>query len=265
MEATIEGAKLYYTDSGGTGMPVVLIHGFPFSGQVWQPQIEALSKAGFRAIAYDVRGHGASEVGDGLYTIELFAEDLLGLLDHLGLKQAVLCGLSMGGYIALRAAEKAPGRVKALVLADTRSEADANQGKFLRAGAMKGVAQKGVAAFADEFAKNLFSPMTLAAGRPCVERIKTLMKANSSLGVRGALLALAARPDATAFLPSIKVPTLILVGEHDSLTPPALSESMQKAIPGAQLQVLADAGHLSSLETPDAFNSRLLAFLKTLE
>lgn len=264
MEAMVGGAKIHYEDTGGGGLPVGLIHGFPFSAAMWQPQLEALSKAGFRAIAPDIRGHGRSEAGDGLYTIELFADDLLGLLDHLKLEQAALCGLSMGGYIALRATEKAPARVRALALCDTRGEADANAAKALRAAAMRVVAEKGVAFFAEEFAKNLFSPMTLAANAPCVETVKTIMRGNPALGVRGALLALAARPDATAFLPSIKVPTLILVGEHDKLTPPELSESMQKAIPGSEMKLIADAGHLSSVEKPDEFNAALLAFLKKL-
>ena len=129
---------------------------------------------------------------------------------------------------------------------------------------MKTILRLGTAAFAEEFVKNLFSPMTLAAARPCVDLIKGLMKTNPPLGMRGALLALAARPDAAAFLPSIKVPVLILVGEHDALTPPALSESMKRAIPGARLQVIEGAGHLSSLENPEVFNAHLLAFLKDL-
>lgn len=264
MKAAIDGAALYYEDTGGTGLPVVLIHGFPFSSAAWGPQLQPLAKAGFRALAPDLRGHGSSAVGDGLYTIERYADDVLGLLAHLELGPAVLCGLSMGGYVALRAAEKAPAKVKALVLCDTRSEADGNPAKALRAGAMRAVAEKGVAFFADEFAKNLFAPATFAAGRPCVETVKRIMKANSELGVRGALLALAARPDATAFLPSIKVPTLILVGEHDALTPPALSESMRAAIPGARMHLIPGAGHLSSIEAPEEFNARLLAFLETL-
>ncbi len=256
--------EIHYVESGDPkGLPVVLIHGFPFSHEMWEPQIEAL-KARYRVVAYDVRGHGKSAVGDGLYTLEYFVDDLLGLLDLLKVDQAVLCGLSMGGYVALRAAERAPERVRALVLCDTRSEADANQGKILRAGAMRAVADDGVPAFAEGFAKSLFAPATLAAGKPCVEKVKALIRANSPLGIRGTLLALAARTDATAFLPAIKVPTLILVGERDLLTPPALSEAMRKAIPGSRLRVLPEAGHLTNLEQPDAFNAALREFLEAL-
>lgn len=253
--------ETHYIDRGDPkGLPVVLIHGFPFSHEMWEPQVAAL-KARYRVIAYDVRGHGKSSVGDGLYTLEYFVDDLLGLLDRLKVGKAVLCGLSMGGYIALRALERAPERVRALILCDTRSEADGNQGKVLRAGAMKAVAENGVPAFAEGFATPLFAPATLAAARPCVEKVKALIRANSPLGIRGTLLALAARTDATAFLPSIKVPTLILVGEKDVLTPPALSEAMHKAIPGSRLRALPEAGHLSNLENPAAFNAALLEFL----
>lgn len=255
---------IHYEDTGGTGPAIVLLHGFPFAAAVWQPQLEALTAAGWRAIAPDFRGHGKTPAGDGLFTMELYADDVLALLDRLKLEKAVVCGLSMGGYVALRLAEKAPARVRALALCDTRSEADGNPAKQLRAGAMKVVADKGVAFFADEFVKNLFSPPTLAGGRPCVGRVKDIMKANPALGVRGALLALAARPDATEFLPKIAVPTLVLVGEEDKLTPPALSEAMAKAIPGARLSVIPKAGHLSSLEEPEAFNADLLSFLNEL-
>lgn len=261
MEAVIGGTKIHYLGAGNPeGLPVVLIHGFPFSHAMWEPQIEAL-KDKYRVVACDVRGHGKSEAGDGLYTIELFADDLLGLLDHLKIKQAVLCGLSMGGYIALRVLERAPERVQALVLCDTRSEADANQGKLLRAAAMKAIQKDGLPAFAENFAKSVFSPKTLAASLPCVARVKELMKANPPLGARGALLALAARTDSTPGLPNIKVPTLILVGEDDALTPPALSEAMNKAIPGSELRLIPSAGHLSNVENPAEFNERLLAFL----
>jgi 3-oxoadipate enol-lactonase len=256
--------RLHFEDTGGGGLPVVLLHGFPFSSAMWEPQLASLARAGYRAIAPDLRGHGRTPAGDGLFTIEQFADDVLGLMESLNLGPVVLCGLSMGGYVALRAAEKAPQKLKALVLADSRAEADANQAKLLRAAAMKAVAEKGVDAFAEEFVKNLYSPSTLAAGSPCVAKILKIMKANPALGVRGTLLALAARPDASEFLPKVKVPTLVIVGEEDKITPPALSESMAKAIPGAKLARVAAAGHLSSLERPEAFDEALLPFLKSL-
>lgn len=255
--------QIRYKEAGDKGgLPVVFIHAFPLSKEMWAPQLSALGK-GRRLVGYDVRGHGPADPGDGLYTIDLFAADLFELMDTLSIKSAVLVGLSMGGYVALRAASMKPERLRGLVLADTRAEADTNQAKALRAGAMKAIAEKGIGPFAEEFVKNLFSPAALAAGRPCVEEARRIMKANKPLGVRGALLALAARMDATPWLPEIKVPTLVVVGEDDALTPPADSHRIAKAVPGAGLSVIPKAGHLSSLENPEAFNEALDAFLSS--
>ncbi len=254
--------ETHFVEAGDPGgMPVVFIHGFPFSHAMWQAQLSALG-SGRRLVAYDVRGHGDTPPGDGLYTIDLFVDDLLALLDHLDIKSAILCGLSMGGYIALRAANRAPARVRGLILADTRAEADANQGKFARVAAAKTIADRGMDAFAFEFAHNLFSPKS--AGKACVGDIHRLMAATDPLGARGALLALAARPDATPWLPLIKVPTLVVVGEDDALTPPALSQTLAASIPGARLAVIAAAGHLSPAENPEEFNRLAEEFLSDL-
>ncbi len=136
--------------------PIVLIHGFPFSHEMWSPQIAFLEKK-LRVIAYDVRGHGKSDVGDGQYTLELFVDDLIGLLDHLKIEKAVLCGLSMGGYIALRAIERNPERWHALVLCDTSSQADSNEAKLRRAATIRAIKREGVKPFADTFLESAFA------------------------------------------------------------------------------------------------------------
>ena len=216
MEAVIQETKIFYTESGAPSAPrarcnssravpgaysrqappIVLIHGFPFSHEMWRPQIEAL-KSAYRVIAYDVRGHGRSDVGDGQYTIELFVDDLLGLLDHLKIQKAVLCGLSMGGYIALRAIERNPERVRALVLCDTRSEADSDEGKVKRSATIRTVKTQGVPAFADASVKPLFAPRSLTENPAAVETIRRLVLATQPLGLCGTLLALASRTDTT--------------------------------------------------------------------
>ncbi len=252
----------HFVEAGESGgLPVIFIHGFPFSHAIWQAQLAALG-SGRRLVAYDVRGHGDTPADDGLYTIDLFVDDLLALLDHLEIRSAVLCGLSMGGYIALRAANRAPDRVRGLILADTRAEADANPGKFARVAAAKTISEKGMDAFAFEFAHNLFSPKS--AGKACVGEIHKIMAATDPLGARGTLLALAARPDATPWLNTIKAPTLVLVGEDDALTPPALSEALSAGIPGARMAVIPDAGHLSPVENPETFNRLADEFLTNL-
>jgi 3-oxoadipate enol-lactonase len=243
-----------------TLVPVVFTHAFPLTRAMWRPQLDALA-TGYHAVAYDVRGFGRSPAGDGQYTLELMVDDLLALLDERKIDRAVLIGLSMGGYITLRAAERAPDRIRALVLAGTRSEADSNEAKIKRAAAIKTVKEKGVAEFAEGFLKTAFAPSTSPA---TLEEARRLILSNSPTGICGALLALASRTDTTAFLPRIKVPTLVLVGEHDTLTPPADARALAGKIPGAELHVLPGAAHISNMENPTEFNRHLLDFLRRL-
>lgn len=244
-------------------LPVVFIHGFPFSQAMWQPQIEALQST-YHLITYDNRGHGQTPAGDGQYLLELFVDDLIGLLDELKIPKAVLCGLSMGGYIALRTVERNPERVHALVLADTRSEADSNEAKVKRAAGVRTIKEKGVPAFAEGFLKSAFAPKTFETQPYTVDLIRKIILSNPPLGVSGTLIALATRTDTTAALSGIKVPTLILVGDQDPITPPAASEAMHKAIAGSELHVIPQAAHMSNLENPQAFNQHLGTFLKKL-
>ncbi len=258
------GVTINYVERGTpAGLPVMFIHGFPFSHRMWEPQMRALPH-GIRAISYDLRGHGESQVADGQYTIEFLIDDLMALLDHLVVDKAVLCGLSLGGYVALRAVERYPDRVRALVLADTKSEPDSNEAKVKRSSTMLAVKRDGVPAFAENFVKAVFAPQNLTGQPQVVEFIKTLIRTNTQLGIAGTLLALAARTDTTPALAGIKVPTLILVGEHDALTPPAASEAMHRLIPASQYIVIPGAGHLANLENETAFNQALVAFLKNV-
>lgn len=259
MKATINGLITHYVEHGH-GTPVVFIHGFPFSHRMWEPQLLALPDY-FRRVAYDVRGHGESDLGDGQYSIEFFVDDLFGLLDHLGLEKAVVCGLSMGGYIALRAVEREPERFLGLVLGDTRSAADDNKAKVQRARSMQDVRQNGVAQFADAFVKKIFAPATLQNNTSLVDMIRDVISLNSPRGIAGTLLALAARTDTTEALAQIPVPTLIMVGEHDELTPVQDSRSMEQKITNVEMHVVPDAAHLSNLENPNFFNEKLAAFL----
>lgn len=255
---------LHHVEFGSTTeLPVVLTHAFPLTHAMWRPQIAAL-ETDYRVIAYDVRGFGKSDAGSGQYTMEFMVDDLLALLDRLQIERAVLVGLSMGGYITLRAAERWPDRVRALVLADTRSEADSNEAKIKRAAALKTVKEHGLGVFAENFLQTAFAPQTFAGNSALIEDARQLILRNSAAGICGGLLALATRTDTTAFLPHIKVPTLVLVGEHDALTPPAAARAMTEKIPGAQLHVVAGAAHLSNLENAPMFNKHLTEFLARL-
>jgi 3-oxoadipate enol-lactonase len=262
MKTFINDSAVSYIERGSSqGVPVVFIHGFPFSHKMWEPQVNKLPND-IHAITYDVRGHGSSDVGDGQFTIELFVDDLIVLLDHLGIERAVLCGLSMGGYIALRAIEKHPNRIKGLVLCDTKSEPDTNEEKIKRTSSIKAVKSAGASVFAEDFVKAVFWPKTFENNLGAIEFIKELIRANSSLGICGTLLALAARTDTTQSLSSINVPTCIIVGEYDLRTPPSCAQAMHTAIAGSELHILSNAGHMSNLENTKDFNKILNTFLK---
>lgn len=264
MRTILTDIALNIIDQGPkTAMPLVFIHGFPFSHRMWEPQIDYFAHD-YWVISYDIRGHGQSEVGDGQYTVEFFVDDLFAILDHLAVGPCLLCGLSMGGYIALRAMEREPGRLKALVLCDTRADADGNEAKIRRAEAMRTIKTQGIEKYANEFVKLLLAPTTLSSQPKLVEKIKNIIRANPPVGIRGALLALAARTDTTGVLARITVPTLVLIGEHDGLTPPALGEAMRQKIPNAILEVVPKAGHLSNMENPEFFNQKLACFIRNL-
>lgn len=254
-----------WTDGGfSKGPAVIFIHGFPFNRSMWEPQLEALSKS-YRTVSYDLRGHGQSEVGDGQYSLEFFVDDLILGMDHLKIENSVVCGLSMGGYIALRAVECYPSRFKGLILCDTKSEADTNEVKVKRAAAVLAVKKGGVKSFAEGFVRTVLTEKTLKTKPDLVFSVVTMIQGNSALGICGAILAMAARTDTTAALVKMTLPTLILVGEEDRLTSPSASEAMMKTLPHATLHVIPKAAHLCNLENPAAFNERLLTFLKTIE
>ena len=242
---------------------MVLIHGFPFSSEMWKGQTQVLqtNKKDLRIITYDLRGHGQSGVGDGQYSIELFVDDLIALLDHLKITKTILCGFSMGGYIALRAIERNPDRFSALVLCDTMSAADSNEAKIRRANSIKLVKKEGVGRFAEGFLKAVFAPQTFETQPDIIDEIRMNVLTNPPLGICGALLAMAGRTDTTNAFSRINVPTLILVGEHDGVTPPSAAKSMQDRIPNSELYLIKDAAHMSNLENPRMFNEHLTKFL----
>lgn len=263
MRAFVNGGYLYYEESGKpSGVPVVFLHGFPFSHEMWRDQLEAVSSKGFRTLAYDLRGHGMSDVGDGQYTIESHVDDLFSFLDLLKIPHAVIVGLSMGGYITLRALERDAGRFLAAVLCDTRSETDSNELRVRRAAQMMQVKKDGSDAFAEGFVKAVFAADSFIRNPDAVRKIREIIAHTPPLSIAGTLLALAARTDTTAALPKITVPTLILVGEHDVTTPPTASKAMHQLVQGSELHILPGAAHMSNLENPAAFNSHLLAFLE---
>jgi len=227
-------------------------------------QVEALSATN-RVIAYDIRGHGESEVGSGHYSIELFVDDLFALMDHLHIPKAIICGLSMGGYIALRAVERNPERILGLILCDTRSETDGNEAKIKRANGIKFIQANGMKYYAQDYVKIVFAPSSFEAHAESIKMIQSIIERTASTSIFGSLLALAARTDTTSALPAIVCPTLILVGEKDNVTPLSASQSMNKAIPGSTMAVIPTAGHISNMENPSEFNKYLVEFVSQIK
>jgi 3-oxoadipate enol-lactonase len=248
----------------GEGEPLLLLHGFPFSHRMWEPQLASLSRSS-RCLAPDFAGFGASELPkEGALRMEDIATDAVALLDHLGISRAVVCGLSMGGYAALALWERHPERVRGLVLADTRSGADAPEGREQRLALAEKVLVEGPGFLAKEMPAKLLGAGTLEK-RPELRRaVADWIAGARPAGVAAASRGMAERPDRTGLLAGVSVPALVVVGEEDTLTPPDESRSMAERIPGAELVVIPGAGHLSSLERPEAFDQALGRFLKRL-
>ncbi len=240
---------------------LVFIHAFPLHQEMWKPQISSLPE-NIGCVSYDIRGMGKSPVGDGQFTMEDFVDDLIGLLDQLRIDCAVLCGLSIGGYISLRAVEKYPERVSGLVLCNTKSEADDNEGKLKRVQAIRKIKKEGVGAFAEDFVPKLLSENTKNENPELLSRLFEIVASQNPLGLCGAQLAMLSRGDTSPALSRIRVPTLIIHGEADAVIPFQQAQSLQEKIPNARLAAIKAAGHLSNLENPAEFNRHLLEHLK---
>lgn len=257
MRLRANGIEIGCDVQGPEGRPwVVMIHGFPFTRATWSRQAAVLA-ADFRVLTYDLRGLGESDLGPAPQPLEAYVDDLLELMHAVGAERAALVGLSMGGYIALRAVERAPEHFWAVVLADTRAEADSDEGKLARAAGIKTLHAGGQRAFVAGFLPKLLRHPDSEAGRALAE----LMLGNDPAGMANALAAMQGRTDSTRALPSFTLPTLVIVGEADALTPPEMSRTIAARIPGARLEILPGAGHVSNLEAPEAFDKLLLGFL----
>jgi len=260
--ATVNGIRLVY-DMRGQGVPVLWIHGFPLGRWLWDPQVEALADIA-RSIAVDLRGFGGSSAPEGPYTMDVYAADLRGLLDALGIDRVVLAGLSMGGYVAFAFYAAYPERVRGLILADTRHQADTPEARANRYALIERIRAEGTPAAVEAFLPRLFGVTTQQERPELVETLRRKMQTNPAAGLIGALQAMAERPDRTELLPAIRVPTLVIVGEEDTAIPPDVARQMAEGIPDARLVVIPRAGHLANVEAPEAFNEAVRGFLREL-
>src|SRR5215213_4751866 len=255
----INNIELAYTDTG-VGRPIVLIHGYPFNRALWDEQIPALSQS-YRVVAPDLRGFGDSDASQDPSTMSHLAADIAALMDHLAIPRATICGLSMGGYVALAFYKQFHSRVRALVLADTRAQADTEEAKQTRAQQAEKALAEGMAGIADAMLPKLLTPETVSKRPEVVKFVRDMMLKTKPEGAAAALRGMAEREDQTELLPKISVPTLILVGAEDAITAVTDSEKMHHAIETSSLVVLDHAGHVSNLERTPQFNEALLHFL----
>jgi pimeloyl-ACP methyl ester carboxylesterase len=260
----IRGIEIAYDDLG-SGPAVVLLHGYPFNRTMWREQVAAL-KDDYRVITPDLRGLGESSAGEeSQASIDGMAEDLAALLDELEMKRVVLGGLSMGGYVAFAFYRRFSRRVRALVLADTRPQADTQEGRRGREEQAQKILKEGMKSIADGFLEKVLTPATLSEKSGIKERVHEMILTTKPEGAAAALRAMAVRRDQTDLLPEIIAPTLIIVGSEDKLTPRAEAALMHSEIAGSRLEVIEGASHLSNLEQPVEFNRALKSFLDALQ
>lgn len=269
MKTQVHTVSLAYDDRG-MGLPVIFLHAFPLNRQMWAGEIQALlAEQRYRLVALDWRGFGESEITSSpikpvISSMVMFADDLAGLMDVLGIRQAVLCGLSMGGYVAFAFAEKYPQRLRSLILADTRPGADAPEARANRESVAQLAESQGTAAIADLQLPRLISDYTRQHHPEVETRVRQLIDRATPQGIAAASRGMAVRVDASDLLPKIACPTLVISGEEDALIPPQVSREYAARIPGAQFALIPHAGHLSNLEQPQIFIQTIRQFLQTL-
>ncbi|HEX4609655.1 MAG TPA: alpha/beta fold hydrolase [Urbifossiella sp.] len=251
---------LAYTDTAA-GPTLLLLHAFPLDREMWRPQLAALAGAA-RVLAVDLPGFGRSPLPAEPWSVDTAADAVAALLDALGLTgRLVVGGLSMGGYVAMAFARRHPDRLAGLILADTRADPDDAAAKENR-GKMIATARKdGAAAVVGAMVPKLLSDATRESRPDVADGVRTLGERQTADGVAAGLAALRDRPDAGPGLDALAVPTLVLVGEHDAVTPPTLAAAIAGRVYGSELVTIPGAGHLSNLENPEAFNAAVGRFL----
>lgn len=261
MIAVVGSLEIGYDDVG-TGIPVLFAHAFPLNRTMWAPNVSALVDR-CRCVAMDFRGFGETTIVPP-YSMEQYADDLAHLLDALRIERVVLVGCSMGGYVSFAFWRRHRDRVRALVLADTRPGADSEETIGKRRHLIDLARGEGSTPVANAQIASIVGKSTREKQPDTYDAVHRMMAQAPADGIIGALEAMMLRPDSTALLPTIDVPTLIVVGDEDIPTPPKESRAMHEKIAGSTLEVIAGAGHLSNLERPAAFNHVLTEFLVTL-
>ncbi len=245
----------------GSGLPLVLVHGYPLDHSMWQGQIEALSDT-CRVIAPDLRGFGDSDFTVGAVTMEQMADDVAGVLDALNIQQPIVfCGLSMGGYVAWQFALRHRQRLSKVILCDTRAVADSPDAAAGRLKTAERVLAEGASVAAEALLPKLFAPATYHQQPQIVEATRQVILRTKPEGIAAALRGMAQRPDVTSRLPQIDVPALLICGQHDGISPPQEMRQIAERLPNARFVEIADAGHMAPLERPEAVDAAIREFL----
>ncbi len=263
-EKLANGLEQFWLEQG-SGDPLLLLHGFPFSSDIWLDQLDYFSKAGWRVIAPDFRGFGqTTPVPSETNTVERLAEDTAALLDYLNIEKAVVMGLSMGGYVSFAFYRQFPERVRALILVDTKCEADNEEARQNRYKLREAVLREGSGA-ANATTPKLFAPETYKTKPEMVAQIAGLVERTDPATITATISGLAERPDSTPLLPQISVPTLVIHGKYDLLMPVENARGMAQKIPNWQFSSVPHAGHMANMENPEFFNRAVETFLKELK
>ena len=256
------GGVTLAVDTRGDGPALLLVHGFPLDHSLWAHQVATLAR--WRRIAPDLRGAGVSDAPDAGYSMTAYADDLVRLLDRLHVERAVVAGLSMGGYVAFEMLRRHRARIMGLILVDTRADADTAEGRKARDSLIEVARTEGAASVADRMVPRLLGRSSQLTQPQVVHQVRAMVERTPVAGLVGALGAMRDRPDSTPLLPTIDVPTLVVVGAEDEVTPPAASRAMAAVIPSAAMTTIPGAGHLSPLESPTAVTRVMAEFLEAV-
>ncbi len=263
LKINVNNFNLSYDDIGDGSIPIIFLHGYPFDKSMWKDQLDFL-KSSYRVIACDIRGFGKSTDEETPLSIDLFSEDLIHFMNKLNIDKAIICGLSMGGYIALNLMKRFPSHFEALILCDTQCNADTTEYKESRYKIIDQIETNGVSDFNEDFIKNVFHKDSITNKTQLVDQLRSVVFSNSKHIISKVFLALAERSETCSTLSKISIPTLIICGREDQVAPLAQSEFMNQHIKGSILQIIDNAGHVSNLEQPNEFNKYLSEFLTDL-
>ncbi len=252
--------NISYSEKGDmSALPLVLIHAFPLNRRMWTRQMDGLSDK-LRTLAPDLPGFGETPVHVDDQSMAAYVKKLKQFLDGKGIYKAVFAGCSMGGYVLFEFWRTYPDTMSGMILCDTRAEADTEETKANRMKSIEDVREKGIGPLAETMIPKLLSSETVSSREELVSEVREIILSNTTEGVANALAAMAERPDSTDTLNIIDIPTLLIAGKEDIITPPEVAENMQTKMKNARVEIIPGAGHLSPIERPELVNQSILFY-----